>query len=64
MSITDNAETQGLRNALGQARTKLSRQTDTVKATIALIKLLEAAINEVDTPSTPLTTTKGVSQHK
>jgi len=64
MSITDNANTEGLRKALQDARSKLTRQTDTVKATIALIKLLEVAIVEGDTPRPPLTTTKGVSQHK
>lgn len=51
MSITDNASTAGLQKALQDARSKLTRQTETVKATIALIKLLEEAIADTTTPT-------------
>lgn len=44
MSITDNAALAGLEKARQDARAKLTRQSDAVKATIALIKLLDDAI--------------------
>lgn len=46
MSITENSDNRALQQTLQQARAKLTRQTDTVKATIALIKLLEQAIRD------------------
>lgn len=44
MTITDNAENNGLQIALQQARSRLTRQSQAVKATIELIKMLEDAL--------------------
>lgn len=47
-SITDNEGTAALRHSLQKARATLSRQQQTIQATIAMIKLLEAEIQERD----------------
>lgn len=67
MSIAENtSRTEGLRKALQDSRTKLSRQTEAAKATIALIKMLEQAIDDAEQGETPKppTSSKTVSQHK
>lgn len=47
-TITDNEGTAALRHSLAKARSTLSRQQQTIQATIAMIKLLESEIAERD----------------
>lgn len=56
--MDDNMADDALNATLSQARSKLTRQTQAVKATIALIKLLEEAITDRQKAQTN-TTRKG-----
>lgn len=48
MSITDNAELTGLLAARAKARNTLTRQQETVRASIALVKMLDEAIAKLE----------------